>query len=46
MTEKSCQFPAREKILPLFISVDAESVYLPIASVSGVLTPESTAAGA
>jgi len=46
MTEKSCQFPAREKVLPPFISVDAESGYLPKASVSGVPSPESTAAGA
>jgi hypothetical protein len=46
ITEKSRQFPAREKVLPLFISVDAESGYLPTASVSGVLSPESTAVGA
>jgi hypothetical protein len=28
MTEKTCQFSEREKVLPLFTSVDAESGYL------------------
>ena len=45
MTEKSCQFPAGEKVLPLFISVDTESACLPIALVPGVLSRESTTAG-
>jgi hypothetical protein len=45
MAEESCQLPARENVLPLFTSVEAESGYLPIASVSGVLSPERTGAG-
>jgi hypothetical protein len=38
MTEKSYQFPGREKVL--FISVEAESGYLPIVSVFQILSPE------